>query len=101
MFQDATLLQDEVKLDSQLLIDYLAETLGGTVGEEYADPYGQGRIVAVEEPPAEETEEAVMEGAQEETEEEAATEGALEETVTEGAQEEAVTEDASEAVMTP
>jgi hypothetical protein len=40
-----------VKLDNQVLIDYITETLGGVVGEEYADPYGQGRIVIVEEKP--------------------------------------------------
>jgi len=44
-FSGAALLQDRVKLDNQLLIDYIVNTLGGTVGSEYADPYGQGRIV--------------------------------------------------------
>ncbi len=43
-FNDAELLLDRVKLDSQLLIDYILEDLGGEIGEEYADPYGQGRI---------------------------------------------------------
>ena len=51
MFAGATLLQDRVKLDNQVLIDYITETLGGVVGEDYADPYGQGRIVIVEEAP--------------------------------------------------
>ena len=36
-----------VKLDSQVLIDYITETLGGVIGAGYEDPYGQGRIVAV------------------------------------------------------
>ncbi len=49
MFEGCTLLQDEVMLDNQLLIQYIVENLGGVIGEEYADPYGQGRIVAVEE----------------------------------------------------
>ncbi len=49
MFEGATLLQDEVKLDNQVLIDYITGTLGGVVGEAYADPYGEGRIVAVAE----------------------------------------------------
>ncbi len=53
MFQQDTLLQDSVKLDNQVLIDYITGTLNGVVGEEYADPYGQGRIVAVPEKPAE------------------------------------------------
>ena len=45
MFQQDTILQDEVMLDNQVLINYITEGLGGVVGEEYADPYGQGRIV--------------------------------------------------------
>lgn len=44
MFQGCTLLLDEVKLDNQALIDYITVTLGGTVGAQYADPYGEGRI---------------------------------------------------------
>jgi hypothetical protein len=48
MFDDCPVLQQSVKLDNQVLIDYIVDTLGGVVGEEYADPYGQGRIVAVE-----------------------------------------------------
>lgn len=49
MFAGAELLQDRVKLDNQVLIDYITETLGGSIGEEYEDPYGQGRIVIIEE----------------------------------------------------
>ena len=52
MFGGANVLQESVKLDNQVLIDYITGTLGGVIGEEYADPYGQGRIVAVEEAPA-------------------------------------------------
>ena len=52
MFAGAKLLQDEVMLDNQVLINYITTTLGGVVGEEYANPYGQGRIVAVPEAPA-------------------------------------------------
>ena len=48
MFDGAPLLQDRVKLDNQVLIDYITETLGGVIGEMYEDPYGQGRIVIVE-----------------------------------------------------
>ena len=44
-FDGYKLLQDRIKLDNQVLIDYVTETLGGSIGEEYADPYGQGRIV--------------------------------------------------------
>ena len=51
MFDDSPLLQDRVKLDNQVLIDYITETLGGVIGGEYEDPLGQGRIVIVEEQP--------------------------------------------------
>jgi len=53
MFMNCKLLQDEVMIDNQVLINYITGTLGGVVGEDYADPYGQGRIVAVPEKPAE------------------------------------------------
>ncbi|MCR4908272.1 MAG: bifunctional metallophosphatase/5'-nucleotidase [Lachnospiraceae bacterium] len=49
MFSEGDILQDSVKLDNQILIDYITGTLGGVVGEEYSDPYGDGRIIAVEE----------------------------------------------------
>ena len=48
MFDDAKLLQDRIKLDNQVLIDYITDTLGGVVGDEYSDPYGQGRIKITE-----------------------------------------------------
>ena len=48
MFQGDVLLQDEVLIDNQVLINYIVDTLGGVVGEEYADPYGQGRITIIE-----------------------------------------------------
>jgi 2',3'-cyclic-nucleotide 2'-phosphodiesterase (5'-nucleotidase family) len=49
MFKGAALIVDRARLDNQLLIDYIVDTLGGKVGEEYADPYGQGRIKIVTE----------------------------------------------------
>ena len=45
MFDGVKFTQDCFELDIQGLIDYIKGALGGTVGEEYADPYGQGRIV--------------------------------------------------------
>ena len=47
MFDGATVLQESVKLDNQVLMDYIIDTLGGVIGEEYENPYGQGRIVAL------------------------------------------------------
>ena len=52
MFANCKVLRKNVKLDNQVLIDYIVDTLGGVAGEAYADPYGQGRIVAVSEAPA-------------------------------------------------
>ena len=50
MFDGCTLLLDEVALDNQALINYITGALDGEIGEEYANPYGEGRIVAVEAP---------------------------------------------------
>ena len=47
MYDGAPVLQKSVKLDNQVLIDYITGTLGGHVGAGYEEPYGQGRIVAV------------------------------------------------------
>ena len=47
MFAGCTVLQESVKLDNQVLIDYITDTLGGEVGEEYDNPFGQGRMVVV------------------------------------------------------
>ena len=48
MFEGDPVLQDGVKLDNQVLLGYIVDTLGGKIGEEYADPYGQGRITILE-----------------------------------------------------
>lgn len=42
MFQDNKLLQDEVKIDNQVLIDYIVDSLGGNVGEQYKKPRRRG-----------------------------------------------------------
>lgn len=44
------LLLDETMVDSEVLIDYVADNLNGVIGQEYADPYGQGRITIVHDP---------------------------------------------------
>ena len=48
MFADNVFLQDSVMIDNQVLINYIVDVLGGNVGEEYKDPYGQGRITIKE-----------------------------------------------------
>lgn len=45
MFEDNVMLLDSIMQDHQALMEYITKHLGRTVGEEYADPYGQGRIV--------------------------------------------------------
>ena len=45
MFAEGEIINDSVILDLQALINYLTDTLGGQIGEQYSDPYGQGRIV--------------------------------------------------------
>lgn len=52
MFKGANLLLDSVMLDNQVLINYIIEGLNGVVGDEYADPYGDDRIIIVAEAPA-------------------------------------------------
>lgn len=52
MFKDCKLLADGVMIDNQVLITYITKELNGVVGEQYANPYGEGRIIAVPEAPA-------------------------------------------------
>ena len=47
MFNGCKVLQESVKLDNQVLIAYITQTLGGVVGEGYDKPYGQERITSV------------------------------------------------------
>lgn len=47
MYEGCNVLQESVKLDNQVLIDYITGTLGGVVGAGYEEPYGQGRVVSV------------------------------------------------------
>ena len=51
MFDGAPLLQDSVKLDNQVLIDYITENLEGVIGPEYEDLAGEGCIVIIDEKP--------------------------------------------------
>ena len=48
MFDGAEVIQKGSMLDSQLLINYITQTLEGSVGEEYDNPYGQGRITIID-----------------------------------------------------
>ncbi len=44
-FDGAKVIQEDLMLDNQALIEYVQKTLNGRIGDEYADPYGQGRNV--------------------------------------------------------
>jgi len=48
MFMDDELLLDSVMLDNQVLITYIVDILGGVIGEEYAEPFGEGRITIIQ-----------------------------------------------------
>ncbi|MBO4540085.1 MAG: 5'-nucleotidase C-terminal domain-containing protein, partial [Clostridia bacterium] len=43
-FDGATLLQDRIKLDNQVLLEYIVTELNGRISDKYADLRGQGRI---------------------------------------------------------
>lgn len=45
MFKGAHLVQDEMMSDADTIMGYLQNHLNGKVGEQYANPYGDGRIV--------------------------------------------------------
>lgn len=47
MFKGCKFLRDDGMLDNQALISYIKDNLGGCIGAEYANPYGQGRIAIV------------------------------------------------------
>ena len=47
MFRQAEVLEESDASDSEALMDYIVIALEGFIGEAYADPYGQGRMVAV------------------------------------------------------
>ncbi len=51
IFDGAPVLLERVKLDNQVLIDYITDTLGGRIGPEYEELTGEGRIVIVETKP--------------------------------------------------
>ncbi|MBQ3662972.1 MAG: bifunctional metallophosphatase/5'-nucleotidase [Clostridia bacterium] len=51
MFDGATVLKSRVKLDNQVLIDYISGTLGGVVGGQYESLTGQDRIVIFDQKP--------------------------------------------------
>ena len=48
MFEGCTVVNRSAIIDSDALINYISDTLGGEIGEEYDEPYGQRRIVVTE-----------------------------------------------------
>lgn len=63
-FDGAEILWTSEKTDVEMLIDYIRDDLGGVIGEGYENPYGQERIVAVEEPAGEDAGEEAEETAE-------------------------------------
>ena len=50
MFDGARVLTSGGITDVQVLIEYITEDLNGTVGKDYEDPFGQGRITILDDP---------------------------------------------------
>ena len=48
MFTGCNMVLDSIMLDNQALITYITEYLDGVIGEEYSDPYGEGRITIIQ-----------------------------------------------------
>ncbi len=53
MFAGAELLKDKFMVDNEVLITYIVQELDGVVGEEYSNPYGEGRIMVEAKPTTE------------------------------------------------
>lgn len=49
MFKDNKVLRDSVKIDNQILIDYIQNDLNGKVGTHYAEPQGRIKIATADE----------------------------------------------------
>ena len=47
-FDGATVLNESGGLDNKVLMDYIKDKLGGEIGDQYADPYGEGRIKIIQ-----------------------------------------------------
>ena len=47
-FDGCTVVAPDIAIDSEVLVDYIENTLGGELGEDYANPYGQGRITILD-----------------------------------------------------
>ncbi len=48
MLQDAKMINESFILDSDVVIQYITNGLNGHIGKNYADPYGDGRIIEIE-----------------------------------------------------
>ena len=49
MFPSCQVLKDEVMVDVDTITTYIRDYLGGVVGDDYRNPYGQGRITILSE----------------------------------------------------
>ncbi len=48
MFQNAEYINESFVLDSDVVIEYVTNGLNGHIGKDYADPYGEGRIIELD-----------------------------------------------------
>ena len=48
MFKDAKRINESFILDSEVVVEYVTNGLNGHIGKDYADPYGEGRIIAID-----------------------------------------------------
>ena len=48
MFTGCNMVLDSIMLDNQALITYITEHLNGVIGDEYSEPYGEGRITIMQ-----------------------------------------------------
>ena len=48
MFRQAVVLKESDTADSEALLAYITGQLNGVIGEEYSDPYGQGRMISAD-----------------------------------------------------
>ena len=47
MFKDSPILQNEELSETDVIIEYIQNNLNATIGNEYANPYGQNRITII------------------------------------------------------
>jgi len=47
-YKDCTVVQEGALLDHEVVINYIVDVLGGNVGSQYLEPYGEGRVTFIQ-----------------------------------------------------